>query len=205
MWAGLVARIFLLLLGCSFLATGGRATTVTPPEFPDLVNQSDFIVRAVVRSVVSEYAKPGSHKIITNVEMEVREIIAGTPTQPLVLRLLGGKIGNEEMTLEGAPQFKTGDEGVYFVQGNGRQVYPLVAMMHGVYPIKRTADGREFIARSNRVPLQDTAEVALPLTDGASAELQQRMSRPDRAMTPADFVQRIRSAVKSSNTRLRAR
>jgi hypothetical protein len=182
-----------------------RATSIVPPEFPDLVNQSDFIVRAVVKSVVSDYARPGSRKIITMVEMDVREVIAGTPTQPLVLRVLGGKVGQEEMIIEGAPRFTVGDEGIYFVQGNGRQIYPLVAMMHGVYPIKREADGREFITRNNRVPLRDTAEVALPMTDGGAAELQRRMSRPDQALTPADFVRQIRTAVKSSNTHLRAR
>lgn len=197
--------MLLFCLVCFVLATGGRATTVNPPEFPDLVNQSDFIVRAVVKSVISEYARPGSRKIITKVELEVREVIAGTPTQPLVLRVLGGKVGQEEMIIEGAPWFKVGDEGVYFVQGNGRQIYPLVAMMHGVYPVKRGADGREFITRSNRVPLQDTAEVALPMTDGGAAELQRRMSRPDQALTPAEFARQIRTAVKSSNTRLRAR
>lgn len=197
-----VPRMILPCLVCLALATGGRATTVNPPEFPDLVNQSDFIVRAVVKSVVSDYARPGSRKIVTKVEMEVREVIAGTPTQPLVLRVLGGKVGEEEMIIEGAPRFKVGDEGVYFVQGNGRQIYPLVAMMHGVYPITREAAGREIITRSNRVPLQDTAEVALPMTDGGVAELQRRMRNTAQALTPAEFAQQIRAAVKPSNTRL---
>jgi hypothetical protein len=191
----------LVLLGLVVLAP---ATTVNPPEFPDLVNQSDFIVRAVVKSVVSEYARPGSRKIVSKIELEVKEVIAGTPTQPLVLRVMGGKIGEEEMILEGAPQLKVGDENIFFVQGNGRQIYPLVAMMHGLYPIKReAASGREFVARSNQVPLQSTAEVALPMTSGNAAELQRRMRSTGEALTPAQFVQQIRGAVKTSNTRLR--
>lgn len=204
-WAGLKSRMLLLTLVSLALASDGRATTVKPPEFPDLVNQSDFIVRAVVKSVVSEYAQPGSRKIITKVGLEVREVIAGTPTLPLVLRVMGGKIGNEEMILEGAPQFMVGDEGVYFVQGNGRQIYPLVAMMHGFYPIKHEADGREYITHSNHVPLQDTAEVALPMTQGNTAELQRRIRRTTQALTPVQFVEKIRAAVKPSNTRLRER
>ncbi len=191
----------LALLGLVVLAP---ATTVNPPKFSDLVNQSDFIVRAVVKSVVSEYARPGSRKIVSKIELEVKEVIAGTPTQPLVLRVMGGKIGEEEMILEGAPQLKVGDENIFFVQGNGRQIYPLVAMMHGLYPIKReAASGREFVARSNQVPLQSTAEVALPMTSGNAAELQRRMRSTGEALTPAQFVQQIRGAVKTSNTRLR--
>lgn len=196
-------RALLNLLGCLILCARLGATTVNPPEFTDLVNQSDYIVRAVVKSVVSEYARPGSRKIITKVELDIREVIAGKPPQPLVLRMMGGKIGEDEMILEGAPQYKVGDENIFFVQGNGRQIYPLVAMMHGLYPIKRETGGREFIVRSNQVPLQDTAEVVQPMASGGAAELQRRMRRTDQALTPTQFVQQIRAAVKPSNTRLR--
>src|SRR5512141_506778 len=84
--SGRLARWLLLYaVSCLGLVTGARATSVNAPEFTDLVNQSDFIVRAVVKSVTSEFAKPGSRKIITKVELEVREVIAGKPPQPLVL------------------------------------------------------------------------------------------------------------------------
>jgi hypothetical protein len=198
-------RVLVLILAGLSLAARLVATTVNPPDFPDLVNQSDYIVRAVVKSVASEYAQPGSRKIVTNVELEVKEVIAGKPPEPLVLRVMGGKVGDREMILEGAPQFKVGEESILFVQGNGRQIYPLVAMMHGVYPVKREADGREFITRSNQVPLQDTAEVIQPMTTGGAAELQRRMRNPGEALTPAQFVQQIRAAVKPSNPRLHER
>jgi len=198
-WAWLA--LFRILAGLIFTAQL-EATTVNPPEFSDLVNHSDYIVRAVVKSTVSEYASAGSRKIITKVELEVREVIAGTPPLPLVLRVVGGKVGDREMIIEGAPQYKAGDENLFFVQGNGRQIHPLVAMMHGLYPIRREASGREFVARSNEVPLQDTAEVVQPMTTGGAAELQRRMRRADQALTPAQFVQQIRAAVKTTNTRL---
>ncbi len=187
------------------LAASLRGTTVAPPAFSDLVNQSDYIVRAVVKSVSSEHARTNSRKIVTQVELEVREIIAGQPPQPLVLRVLGGKVGDQEMILEGVPQFKTGEEHILFVQGNGRQMYPLVAMMHGVYPIKREPSGREFMTRSNAVPLQDASEVVLPMTSGSAAELQRRMRGTAEALTPDQFAQQIRAAVKASNTRLNER
>jgi hypothetical protein len=193
------------LVLASLVAPRLRATTVNPPEFPDLVNQSDYIVRAVVKSVVSEYASPGGRKIITKVELDVKEVVAGTPPRPLVLQVMGGKVGDREMILEGAPEFKVGDEHILFVQGNGRQVYPLVAMMHGVYPVKRETGGREFMARSNAIPLQDTSEVVLPLATGGAAEMQRRMANPAKALTPTEFVQRIRTAVKPGNARLRER
>jgi hypothetical protein len=188
-----------------FSAASLSATTVKAPEFTDLVNQSDYIVRAVVKSVSSDFVASGSRNIVSFVELEVQEVIAGRPPQPLILRVMGGKVGDREMVLEGAPQFTVGDEGIYFVRGNGRQVYPLVAMMHGVYPIKREANGRAFMMRSNHVPLQDAAEVAQPMSEGSAAQLQQRMRASADALTPAQFAQRIRDAVKPSNTRLHER
>jgi hypothetical protein len=198
----LAASLVIAALAMTPSATG---TTVKPPEFADLVNQSDYIVRAVVKSVICEYATPGSRKIVTLVELEVKEVVAGTPPQPLVLRMMGGKIGDEEMILEGAPQFKVGEESILFVQGNGRQIYPLVAMMHGLYAIRRETDGSEIVTRSNHQPLHDTAEVALPLTSGGVAELQGRLRGKAAALTPDEFVQQIRGAVKSTNARLRER
>ncbi len=201
----LVSRLLVLVLGNFALTARIAATTVTPPEFPELVNQSDYIVRAVVKSVTSDYANPGSRKIVSQVELEVKEVIVGKPPSPLVLRVMGGRVGDREMILEGVPKFRAGEEGIYFVQGNGRQIFPLVAMMHGLYPVKREAGGREFITRSNAVPLQDTSEVVQPMTEGSAAMLQRRMRNTGEALTPAQFTQRIREAVKPSNSRLNER
>jgi hypothetical protein len=67
-----------------FLAlTSGQATTVRPPTFAELVNESDYIVRAKVKSVTSEWReKQGLRHIFTFVELEVLEVIDGTPPQP---------------------------------------------------------------------------------------------------------------------------
>lgn len=192
---------FVLLLGAVSLP----ATTVVPPEFSQLVNESDYIVRATVKSVASEWrGQPGQGSIFTYVELEVREVIAGTPPQPLVLEMLGGKVGDQEMTVQGAPKFEVGQEDILFIQGNGRNVSPLFALMHGRYPVKKEpGSGREYVTRSNHVPLQDTAEVALPMPEGAAAEMQRRMKNPAQAMTPAQLVQRIKGAVNPAYRRVR--
>lgn len=187
------------------LAASLRATTVIPPDFPKLVNESDYIVRAVVKSVTSEWrVNKGQRTIFTFVELDVREVITGTPPQPLVLEMLGGKVGQEEMRIAGAPKFAVGDEDILFVQGNGRNIFPLFAIMHGRYPImKDTGSGQEYVARSNHLPLHDTAEVALPMTGGAAAKLQGMAATSSPALTPAQFVQQIKAAVNSSYVRAR--
>lgn len=188
------------MLGALLLLTAARlpATTVIPPDFDQLVNDSDYIVRAVVKSVDSEYqtTTSGGKKIVTKVALDVREIIAGTPPANLVLEILGGRVGNERMVVEGAPTFKVGDEDILFVRGNGHTIVPLVAMMHGRYPIMReAATGRRYVARENKVPLTDTAEISQPISNVHVAAPKAPAKAASRAMTPEDFIQRIKSAV----------
>ena len=188
-------------------AAPAPATTVVPPTFSELVNESDYIVRAVVKSVTSEWrGAPGQGSIFTRVELEVREVIAGAPPQPLVLEMLGGKVGDQEMAIQGAPRFSVGQEDILFVQGNGKNVYPLFAIMHGRYPIRKEAGtGREYMTRSNEVPMQDVDEVALPMAEGPAAEIQRRMKNPAQALTPAQLVQRVKAAVNPGYRRVRQR
>lgn len=177
------------------------ATSVVPPLFDELVNNADYIVRAVVVSVTSE-VRPlanGSTTIFSRVELAVEETIAGKPPTPLVLEMLGGRVADREIRVTGAPTYKVGDRAIFFVQGNGKQAYPLVRMMHGVYPVEHDkGTGRNFIARSNHSPLMDVADVARPLesASGMSAGRSAEM-----AMTPEQFTARIQAQV--TNPRLR--
>lgn len=193
-----------LLFGLTLaLAVAAQATSVMPPDFSDLVNGSDYIVRARVKAVSSETRQRNGHeRIYTNIELEVLEVIAGTPPSPLILTMLGGKSGTHELKVAGAPKFVVGNEDILFVQGNGQAVTPLYAMMHGQYPVLHDkAKGRTYMCRSNLVPLLNTAEVALPLSEGKPAELLRRMVDPSKALTPAEFVKSIKSARKTPAAR----
>ncbi len=183
-----------------------KATTVIPPDFDHLVAQADYVVRAVVKAVTSELRTDGPHRhIVTKVELDVREVISGTPPQPLVLQLLGGKVGDEEMVVDGVPKFKVGDEDILFVHGNGRQFCPVVALTYGRFPVKRDDKGREYVARANGAPLLSEQDVAKPMgppVSPGSAPLGAQASPPGGApaLSPADFANHIKSAA----SRLRA-
>lgn len=181
------------------MSSVGRATTVVPPEFSALVNGSDYIVHAVVKGVtVEKRQRAKGAKIVTLVELEVIEVVAGTPPEKVTLELLGGKIGKEELRVVGMPQFEVGDEDILFVRDNGRAVAPLYAMGHGRYAIEREAEsGRKFVAREDGIPLQDTAQVALPFANGATRELVRRASAMSVALEPGEFIRRIRAERKT--------
>ncbi|MDB6092487.1 MAG: hypothetical protein JWM32_49 [Verrucomicrobia bacterium] len=182
-----------------------HATTVRPPTFPELVNQSDCIVRAVVKSVEArKQTTPHGFKIYTYVELTVLEVIAGQPATPLVLRVLGGKVDGDEIIFEGAPRFKPGEENILFIQANGTQVFPLVALGYGRYPVLRDpATGDESVLRSDGSSLRSTAEIGLPLKEPAAGSIQAERTEISTPLTVAQFVRQIRSAVAPSNSRLR--
>lgn len=187
-----------------WLMPDARATTVVPPEFGALVNGSDFVVRAVVKSVTAEerIALSGAKLIYSKVELEVKQVIAGQPPSPLVLDVLGGRLGGRELAIGGAPKFSVGDEAIYFVQGNGQQIYPLTTMMHGAYPIKKEAGtGREYVTRSNGVPMQDTREVSRSMEADAGISAQQKQQLAATALSPANFVLNIRATAKTPKLR----
>ena len=173
------------------------ATTVIPPDFDTLVKQADYVVRVVVKSKTAEWRSDvhGRH-IITKVTVDVQEIIKGLPPSPLVLEMLGGRIGTQEMVVDGAPSFIVGEEEILFVHGNGRQFNPLVSLMYGMYPVSAdTASGQRIVHRSNGSPLYDVKDVSAPMT--AANALGQGAARP---LTSAEFASKIRLSLAQQST-----
>jgi len=178
------------------LASLARATTILVPDFDGMVGKSDCIVRAVVKTITAEWrvnpANPGQRYISTLVELDVKEVIKGTPPSPLVLDFVGGRIGDLAFTIEGAPTFTVGQEGVFFVKGNGRRIVPLVGLSHGHYPVHRDKrTGRDEVRRNSGKPLYDEHEVSLPESAASAAPAANLQARP---LTAAEFADRIRKS-----------
>jgi hypothetical protein len=69
------------IVAAAFVPTHASATTVVPPEFEELVNESDYVVRATVKSVRSEFSRPGSKSIVTYVAPDLWDVILETPDE----------------------------------------------------------------------------------------------------------------------------
>ncbi len=179
----------LLALSLGVASSPAFATTVAAPTFDSLVAQSDYVVRATVKSVNAVWRVDGANRsIITKVELTILESIKGSPPSPLVLEMLGGTIGDISMVVDGTPSFKVGDDDILFIHGNGRQFSPLVGLMYGQYRVVRDArSGEDIVLRSNGSPLYDTADVASPMTPHAA----EGGAQP---ITAAAFAARIRAS-----------
>ena len=187
---GFMAATWLLV------ALTAHATTVIAPDFDSLVSKADYVVRATVKSVTSEFrATPQGRAIFTKVELEVLETITGIPPSPLVLEMLGGTVDGVTMRVDGTPKFHVGDEDILFVQNNGRQYYPLVGIMNGKYPVKRDASGAAIVTRSNGTPLYDAREVKQEMAPAGVAQSQHAGQQP---LSPAAFADKIRQTKQNS-------
>lgn len=193
--ARLVRRVGFALLLSAFTSTL-TATTVLPPDFDALVNRSDYVVRArVVAAEPQLTATADRWKIHTLVELEVLEVIVGEPPAKLVLRFLGGRVGDRELVVDGVPQLRVGGESILFIRDNGRALCPLYAMGHGVYPVaEEPATKRRYLVRVDGQPLQSVDEVSRPLVEEATAAEQAKRRDIARAFSPEDFVREIKAA-----------
>jgi hypothetical protein len=181
-----------------FATTWLRATTVLPPTFDALVNNSDYIVRARTKSVSAQKQETAhGSKIYTLVDIEVLDVVAGTPPAHVTLRLLGGQVGDERMIVEGMPRFQVGDEDILFVRDNGRSICPLYRMMHGRFPVRTDPrDGRKYVTRADGEPVTSTAQIASPMAEGATATGAKHAAAVAAAVGPTDFIRQIRAAVR---------
>lgn len=197
---------WLAVLALPLLALPSLATTVIAPDFGKLVGSADYVVRATVTSVTSEWrdtpGHPGSKYIASLVALDVHEVLKGTPPSPLILDVVGGTVGDVHLDIEGAPQFEVGQEAILFVQGNGRQVVPLVGMDHGFYRVRRDKrTGEAQVLRHNGLLLfNDDAAVGTPADTAAATH-----DASAKPLTPEQFAGRVRSTAKETEEARRER
>ena len=190
---------FPALLLFLFAAVLARATSVEPPEFPALVSLADAIYRGRVTAVESRRLdQPGNRPLIrTYVTFAVERTLKGAERPAVVLDFLGGTVGDLTLEVSDMPVFTIGDHNIVFVQGNGRQFCPLVAVMHGRYRIEHDATAnRDIITRENHLPLNRAQDVVLPMTDPGSNLIAARDLT--RALSPAEFEAQILQQVAST-------
>jgi hypothetical protein len=149
------------------LAPPAQASSVVPLGFSDIVGEAQSIVRAEVVEVRAARASNG--RIETLVTFRVERILKGSPDRALVmLRFLGGAIGDESMEVSGMPRFAIGDRDVLCLGDEGGTISPIVGLMQGRFRVTRSADGEERVTRHDGTAFASTAQVLRPLHESAT-------------------------------------
>jgi hypothetical protein len=105
--AGFKPLVFFLCLLCSVQIAG--ATTVTIPADDDMIVGARAIVRGRVLSVGSALDER-QDRIYTYITLRVQEVIKGRiTTRRIVIKELGGIVGDRAMVVYGNPQFTVGE------------------------------------------------------------------------------------------------
>ena len=173
-----------------------RASSVVQVTFDELVSSSQLIFEGHVTERRAEYDNNG--KIYTYVTFEVEDVLKGTfGGRMLVLRYLGGTVGDTTLRISDLTLPETGEKGIYFVESLTRpQVHPLYGWDQGHFLVATSpTDQTERVFSRNRKPI--TGVTTLPgkasglSTGTAMGVAVADASRSNEAMTVRDFKQKV--------------
>jgi len=126
-----------LLLSMLMLAYGAvalPAATLERLSLDDLIGKSTMIVRG---KILNSYTATSGPVIYTHYRIQPSETLKGTANGVVEIQLPGGTAGNLRQTFAGVPQFKAGDEYVFFLwtgKSGSTQVLGLTQGLFSVAP-----------------------------------------------------------------------
>ncbi|MCZ6690105.1 MAG: matrixin family metalloprotease [Planctomycetota bacterium] len=98
------------------VASGVTHASVVKQSIPDLIRQADVVVHGRVTDTTSFWQ---GTTIVTEVTIDVKTTIFGSPGNQVIVTLPGGIVGDIGLEVSDTPEFQRGKESVVFL-GNGR-------------------------------------------------------------------------------------
>ena len=157
---------FGLLFGILLCAPALRATVLVPAEFREIVTGSQIIVYGRIGEVRPEWSAD-RRRIDTIVTVEAASYLKGGPGSTVTFRVPGGTIGRYKNVMVGAPEFRTGEEAVLFLNAQGPSVAHIFGLSQGVFRVR--VDGRSGRRLVIAPVLLSNGEAAQKVTRGDSA------------------------------------
>lgn len=179
------------------------ASTVVVPSLNELVRNADTIAEGVVEGQTANWGNGtgSSQEIYTTVTIRVSQVFKGAPSAKIDLKLAGGQIGNVRDVVQGAPQFENGATYLLFIQNNGKQLIPLVAMTCGQFKIVPDTNGVPRLFDCNNHPVtsldqigEKPGSIAFPDT-----RVEAKPSPGVQAIPVVSFAEEIRRVLAEQN------
>ncbi|HUK32023.1 MAG TPA: hypothetical protein VLV89_12975 [Candidatus Acidoferrum sp.] len=146
-----VTKFISELLIVYFFAGAAGATTLARMDLRQLAQSAQIIIRA--RCEGSQTRLAGGN-IWSIYDFTVLETLKGPPMQSLNVALPGGRIGHVETKVDGAPQFRAGEEVVLFLEKTSDGGYSVTSWAQGTFRVRRGAAGESRLT-------QDTSHFAV--------------------------------------------
>lgn len=132
------------------VAKRGRATTVRPVSLAELTQASRHVLVGVPVESFSQWETIGdARRIVTYSRVLTRDDLDGSdPEAELLVRTLGGRVGDIAQLVHGEARLKQGDPNALFVHQNHDGTLVVTAMAQGEFPLQVDQRGVERLERS---------------------------------------------------------
>ena len=124
-----------LLLSALMLAHGAvalPAATLERLSMDDLIGKSTMIVRG---KILNSYTATSGPIIYTHYRVQTSETLKGTASGVVEIQLPGGISGNLRQTFDGVPQFKSGEEYVFFLWTGKSGSTQILGLTQGLFAV----------------------------------------------------------------------
>jgi hypothetical protein len=129
-----------LLFAALLVCPSASATTFARISIAEMTHAAPLIVRA---RCVANTVDWEEGEIWTFTEFEIEETWRGNTSAKIVVRLLGGRLGNITSTVSGVPRFHSGEEVVLFLDPAPRGNFSVVSWEQGTFRIHRNQRTKE--------------------------------------------------------------
>ncbi len=139
-------RRFALVTLLVTLSAALHATVIIPIEFRELVTTSSVIVHGRVTDVRAAFVD-GRRSVQTFVTVAASDYLKGNLGDHATFMVPGGEIGRYKTVFVGAPEFRTGDEVVLFLNTARGGVPFIVGLSQGAYRVvAESGSGRRMVS-----------------------------------------------------------
>lgn len=119
------------LASMMLLAMGDARASVVRKSIPDLLGDSEVVLKGKVRAIESRWSDDGSI-IVTDVTLAVKTEIFGNPGgSEVTVTVPGGRVGDVVLEVSETPAFRRGGEAVLFLTGSGNGSFEVTGHFQG--------------------------------------------------------------------------
>jgi hypothetical protein len=127
-----VLAVVCALVGGALVPAPLATTGAVQLSIEQLTARADLVVEGEVVSIESFEQ---DQKIFTEVQVRVLDPVKGEAARTVTLRLLGGTVGRQRMTVIGSPCISPGEQLVVFLVPNGPETFDLVNLAEGKFEV----------------------------------------------------------------------
>jgi hypothetical protein len=179
-----------LAISC-LMAPVAMATTVAQMTLRDMVSMAPSIVVGTVESSSSRWNEDHS-LIVTDVRIQVTDVIKGQNVGQVVITQPGGRVGKLRVDVDGAVAYRSGQETVLFLAPDARGHQQVLGVFRGRFDVATNAQTGKKSVQGLKVADVDA------LTGASKPGVQiEGNAPPERTMDLDSFVSGLKGMVQS--------